>query len=138
MSNIITNPNGAFGYDDLQTSLFRVEAPFKASADIAAKAVVSIGTDGTIATALTDAASVAVGVTVNAIASGKTGNVVVYGIAENVPVNGATAAGAILKPSATTAGRLAATATPAAGEKLAVAIAASASNTTDVWVCKGL
>lgn len=134
----ISNPQGAFGYTDLQTTQFSIQAPFKASADVAAGAVVSIGTDGTIATALTDAPSVAVGVAVSAIASGKTGNVVVYGIAENVPVNGATAAGAILKPSATTAGRLAATATPAVGESLAIAIAASASNTTDVWVCKGL
>lgn len=134
----IHNPQGAFGYTDLQTTLFSIVAPFKAGADIAAGAVVSIGTGGTIATALTDAPSVAVGVAVDAISSGDTGNVVVYGIAENVPVNGATAAGAILKPSATTAGRLAATATPAVGEAIAIAISASASNTTDVWVCKSL
>jgi hypothetical protein len=133
----ITNPAGAFGYTDLQTKLFSVTAPFQASADIAAKAVVSIGTDGTVATAATDAPSVAVGVAVDAISAGKTGLVVISGIAEDVPVNGAVAAGNVVKASVTTAGRVAATATPGVGEALAIAINASASNTVDLWVCKG-
>jgi hypothetical protein len=49
-------------------------------------------------------------------------------------VAGAAAAGALLKRSVTTAGSLAATATPAAGEVIAISLAASASNTCDVWV----
>lgn len=134
----ITNPAGAFGYTDLRTTLFSVAGQFKASADVAAGAVVSIGTDGSVATALTDAPSLAIGIAPAAISSGKTGLVVTYGIAENVPCNGATAAGAVVKASATTAGRVAATATPGVGEAIGISIAASASNTCDVWVCKGV
>jgi hypothetical protein len=60
----ITNPNGAFGYTNLETKLFRTEAEFKTSAAIAgAPQVVAIGTDGTIAPAATDStASLSVGI----------------------------------------------------------------------------
>ncbi len=131
----ITNPAGAFGYTDLQTKLFSIEAPVLASAAVAAKRVVAFGTDGSVATAATDStASLALGITNDAIALGETGGAVVFGIAENVPCAGAVAAGDILKRSVTTAGYVSATATPAAGEVIGVALAASASSTVDVWV----
>ncbi len=131
----ITNPAGAFGYTDLKTKLWSLEAPFLASAAITAPAVVSIGTDGSVATTATDGAgALVVGIAVESIASGFTGGVVVHGIAENVTADGAITAGAILKRSATTAGAVAATATPAAGEAMGVAINASAGGTVDVWV----
>jgi hypothetical protein len=69
-----------------------------------------------------------------AIASGDTGGVIVGGVAEDVPCTGTVAAGALLIPSGTTAGYVAASATPAAGAVVGVAINASASNTVDVWV----
>lgn len=133
----IQNPQGAYGYSDLQTKLGQFVVSAKTSAAISTvPAVVAFGTDGTVATAATDGtASLARGVVLEAAESGDSVNVIVGGIAENVPVDGATAAGSVLKRSVTTAGRLAATATPAAGESLAIALAASASNTTDVWVC---
>jgi hypothetical protein len=136
----ITNPNGAFGYTNLETKLFRTEAEFKTSAAIAgAPQVVAIGTDGTIAPAATDStASLSVGIATRDAASGDTVKVVVYGIAENVPAAGAVTAGAILKRSATTTGSVSATASPAAGEAIGIAINASASNVVDVWVCKAV
>lgn len=131
----IGNPGGAFGYTDLQTQLYSTTAPFRSSAAITGPAVVAIGTAGTIATAATDGTpSLAIGIAQDSIASGKDGVVVVNGIAENVPCNGAVAAGDLLKRSVTTAGYVAATATPAAGEVIGVAINASSSNTVDVWV----
>lgn len=134
-SKTITNPNGAFGYTDLQTKLPSWPGEFSASAAITGPAVVAIGTDGTVATAATDGtAALTIGIAVESIASGDTGEVVCMGIAENVPAAGGVTAGALLKRSATTAGYVSATATPAVGEVIGVAINASASNTVDVWV----
>lgn len=131
----VTNPKGAFGYDDLESKLFRLTAEFEASAAITGPAVVAIGTDGKIAAAATNGtASLSVGIAQRSIASGKIGSVVVLGIAENVPANGAVAAGDLLKRSATTTGAVAATNAPADGEVIGVAINASASNVVDVWV----
>lgn len=133
----IVNPNGAFGYTDLQTKVGSLQMEFKTSAAVTAIQCVSIGTAGTIAESATNGtASLVIGIAPEAIASGDTGNVIVFGLAENVPCDGAVAAGDLLKRSATTSGSVAATATPAAGEVLGVAINASSSNTVDVWVCK--
>lgn len=134
----ITNPAGAFGYTDLDTQLYSQTAPFVTSAAVTAKRVVAIGTAGTIAIAATNGtASLSVGIARDAIASGQAGLVVVGGIAEDVPCDGAVAAGDILKRSVTTAGSVSATATPAAGEVIGTAINASSSNTVDVWVLPG-
>jgi hypothetical protein len=137
-SKAITNPAGAFGYTDLQTKLFSEAAPFVASAAVTAPAVVAIGTDGRVATAPTNGvAALCVGIAVDSIVSGQAGQAVVQGVAGQVPCDGAVSAGDLLKRSVTTAGRVSATATPAAGEVLAVAINASASNVVDVWVVPG-
>lgn len=133
----ISNPAGALGYTDLRTKLWAIEAPFETSAAVTAARLVAVDTTGKVATAATDGtASLVLGFAPDAIGSGKVGGVVVAGIAENVPCNGAVAAGDILKRSVTTAGYVAATATPAAGEVIGVAINASSSNTVDVWICK--
>lgn len=135
----IGNPLGAFGYTDLQTGLWYQPAEFKSSAAITAKRLVSIGTDGRVATTATDGtASLVIGVAVSAIASASSGEVIVAGIAEDVSAAGAVAAGDLLKRSATTAGYVSATATPVAGEVIGVAINASASNVVDVWIAKTL
>ena len=135
---LIENPQGAFGYSDLRSQLWAEEVSFKASAAVTAKRVVAIGTTGQVAIAATDGtATLCVGIAQNAIASGSTGMVVVQGIAEDVPATGAIAAGDFVKRSVTTAGSVSATATPALGEAIGVAINASASNTVDVWVQKG-
>ena len=138
-SKTINNPNGAFGYTDLQNGLWSLEAEFKTSAVIAgAPQCVSIGTTGLVAESATNGtASLVVGIArANATATGKTVSVIVMGIAENVPCDGAVAAGDLLKRSVTTTGSVAATATPAAGEVIGVAINASSANTVDVWVNK--
>lgn len=135
----IINAGGAFGYTDLQTTVFSIPAQFKASAAVTAARVVAIGTDGTVSTALTDAPAKAIGVARTAASTtNDTCLVTVFGIAPGVGANGAIAAGAIVKASATTAGYVAATATPAVGEAIGIAIAASASNVVDVWVCKAV
>lgn len=133
----IGNPLGAFGYTDLQTQLWCVEAPFVTSAAVTDKRCVAIGTTGLVAVAATNGtASLVVGIAQDAAASGGVCMVIVMGIAEDVPANGTVAAGDLLKRSVTTAGSVAATATPAAGEVIGVAINASSSNVVDVWVQK--
>ena len=135
----ITNPRGAYGGTVRPA---REVDSFKTSAAVAAKAVVAIATDGTyrVATAATNgSASLCVGIVGDtAAASGDQALVVTRGVVKSVPVDGAVSAGDILKRSVTTAGRLAATASPAAGERFAVALAASASNVVDVWVVQAL
>lgn len=134
----ITNPQGAFGVTDLQQKGWSLEAPMNASAAVTAKAVVAVGTTGKVAIAATNGtASLVVGIARDAIASGNNGEVIVHGFASAVPAAGAVAAGDLLKRSVTTAGSVSATATPAAGEVVGVAIAASASNVVDVWVSPG-
>lgn len=136
----ISNPNGAYGYTDLQTKLPSEQDEFSASAVIADRAVVALSSTGTVATALTNGvAATAFGIAVQpAAAAGEPIQVVTYGIAENVPCAGAVAHGDILKASATTAGRVSTTATPAAGEAIGFAIGASTANTVDVFVIKSL
>lgn len=132
---VITNPGGAFGYTDLETINYCATAPFRTSAAVSAKRVVAIGTTGLVATAATDGtASLTVGIAQSAIGSGSDGLIIIHGMAEDVPATGAVAAGDLLKRSVTTAGSVSATATPAAGEVIGVAINASASNVVDVWV----
>src|SRR5690606_39035791 len=94
---------------------------------------VAIGTDGRVAVAATDGtASLCVGIADENIAAGETGNVAVWGYKEGVVADGTIGAGALLKRSASTAGAVAATATPAAGEVIGVAVAASAGGTVKV------
>lgn len=135
----ITNPRGAYG---ATVSGPQIVESFRTSAAVAKGAVVAISvTTGlpTVATAATDStASLTVGVALAAAASGDQVQVATYGRVTDVPVDGATAVGAILKRSVTVAGRLAATATPAAGEAIGVSLAASSANTTTVWIAKSL
>lgn len=130
----ITNPLGAFGNAaDVSSSVDE----FKASTTVAAKAVVAIGTDYRVATAATNGtAALGIGVSLEAGVAGNLIQVATNGLVKAVPVDGAVAAGDTLKRSVTTAGKLAATASPATGEKLAVALAASASNVVDIWIAK--
>lgn len=132
----IANPAGAYGY---AADPGITEREFKSSAAVAAKSVVSVGTTGLVATSATNGtASLCVGFAVSAIASGATGQVATGGYLTGVPCDGTVAAGDIVKRSTTTAGSVAATATPAAGEPLGTAIAASASNTCSVLICRSL
>lgn len=133
----ITNPNLADGYTTVESVDLCTEK--KASAAITAKTVVSLGTDSKVAMSATNGtASLQLGIALRAIASGKTGTIVTSGVVENVPATGAVAAGDLLKRSVTTTGSVSATATPAAGEVIAVAIAASASNVVTVYIAKCL
>lgn len=137
----VVNPADAFGYTDLQTTLPSTVDPFLAAGvQAAGPKVVAISTTGAIATAATNGtASLVVGVAINGASINTSGSVLVVtrGMAENVPCDGAVAAGDALKRSVTTAGSVATTATPAVGELLGYAINASSANTVDVWVCKG-
>lgn len=136
MPQLITNANSAAGDSSLQTNLPCWQGSMQASAAITAKRVVAIGTDGRVATAATDGtASLTIGVAITAAAAANgIVQVVLGGIAENVPCSGTVAAGDLLKRNTTTAGWVQATATPAAGEVIGVAINGSSSNTVDVWV----
>lgn len=137
-SKTINAAGGAFGYTDLTNQLFSTQADFKTSAAVTATRVVAIGTTGLVATAATDGVSaLAIGVASETVASGDMTGIIVAGIAENVGANGTIAAGDIVKRSVTTAGYVAATATPGVGEAFGVAINASTSNTVDVWIRRG-
>lgn len=134
---MIQNPNLAYGLTTLDSP--EVTSEKKASAAVTAKTVVSLGTDSKVAMAATNGtASLQHGIAFRAIASGKTGTIVTMGVVENVPCDGAVAAGDRLKRSVTTTGSVAATATPAAGEVIGVALAASASNLCTMYVAKSL
>jgi hypothetical protein len=135
----ITNPLGAFGYTDVQTKMGALVWEFKAQSSITGPACVVLNTTGNVATAATNASTAAIiGICINSPTTNQVARVVVFGVAENVPTNGSVSALDRLKPSATTAGYVAATATPAANEVIGFAISASASNVTDVWVSKSL
>lgn len=142
MAEEIRNPLGA--YDQTATKPQQI-LTFKAGGTIAKGNVVRVsGTEAVItctSTAATDKQHSVVGVALNA-ANSTTGpkvvQVAVGGIVAAVPVDGATAVGAILKASATTDGSLAATATPGASEGIAISLAASASNATTVYIAKNI
>lgn len=139
MANPLSQPFGAYGYTDFQTKIQGFDLEFETSAAVTAKTVVAVGTDGKAAMAATDStASLCVGIALHAAASGDLVKVRVFGAVDNVPTTGSLAAGGIIKRSVTTTGSIATTASPAAGEALGFAINASASNVTDVFVCKSL
>jgi hypothetical protein len=126
---------GQFGYTDLRTQLWAQEATFQSTGVIVARNVVAIDTTGKVATAATNGtASLAIGISQDAATTSGDVSVIVFGVAENVSCNGAVAAGDLLKRSATTAGYVATTGTPTAGEVIGVAINASTANTVDMWV----
>src|SRR5690606_3798084 len=108
----ISNPGGVYGYTDLDTKGWQQSAPVIASAAVTGPAVVAIASDLTVATAATDAtAGLCRGIVTESVAADAATLMVVRGVVENMPVDGATTAGVVLKRSVTTAGRLAATAT---------------------------
>lgn len=132
----INNPAGAFG---LTADFPQSASEYLTSAAVTAKRVVAIGTTGLVAVAATNGTgSLQIGIARDTIASGAVGLIVERGIVTGVGADGAIAAGDRLKRSTTTTGFVQATATPAAGEVIAFAIAASGSNVVDVYVCKSL
>jgi hypothetical protein len=132
------NPNGQGGDAALQHTMPGDAEPFKAAGTITKGRCVSLSTTGTVTQSATDGtASLVVGIALQSAVSGDTLLVSTRGIAENAGAQGSIAAGDILKRSATSAGYVAATATPAAGEPIGVAFNASSSDTVDVWVSKG-
>lgn len=130
----IANPTGVYGQTP---SPWQQTAPVRAASNITGPGVVAFAsTTGTVALAATDStASLCRGIAVESQTAGQSFNMVVRGDpGVAIPVDGTVAQGAVLKRSTTTAGRLAATATPAAGEAFAVALAASSANACRVWV----
>lgn len=128
----INNPAGAFG---LTADFPRSASEYQASAAVTAKRVCAIGTNAKVAVAATNnTATLCIGISDAAIASGNVGLIVERGVVTGVTADGAIAAGDILKRSTTTTGAVQATATPVAGEGIAVAIAASAAGVVDVYV----
>lgn len=139
----ITNPLGAFpasGQTVAQaTDIGYTSRELKASTTVTALNVVAISTDSnyTVATAATNGTpGLVIGIALESGVAGNLVEVATEGLVKAVPVNGTVTGGDVLKRSVTTAGSLATTASPATGEKIAVAIAASASNVVDVIICK--
>lgn len=132
----ISNPAGAFG----QTAQFDgFKIPLLAAGAITGPAAVSLAaTVGYVTLAATDAPTQCIGIITDSAQSGHTTLVTILGVARSCPAAGTIAQFAILKPSATTAGRVSATATPVTGEAIGIAMAASASNVVDVWVEPGV
>ena len=138
MSKVFNNPQGQGGYTDLQTLMPGSVGTFKAAGTIAKGRCVSLSTTGTVTQSATDGtATLVVGISLESAVSGDSIKVATEGIAENVGAQGTINAGAIVIRSATSAGYVAASATPSAGEPIGIAFNASASDTVDVWVSKG-
>lgn len=135
----IHNPLGAFGYTTLDQILYSSEAEFKAQSAITGPAVVAINTTGNVATAATNGtAALCLGVAINSPAASEIAKVVIRGLAKAVPICGSVSPGDLLIRATTTAGRLMTSATPAAGETMAVAITtgSAANGTVDCWMLK--
>ncbi len=147
MASRLTNPGG-FGVQTLDDQLPSDRSSWlSAGGGIVAKTPVVLTTSGVLSATVgyTSTPSLVRGIAVNAAStSGVPVSVVTQGVVTGVPVSGATAAGAMLKLSTTayttggTAATLVATATPAAGECVAISLAASASGVTTVWVVGGI
>lgn len=142
----INNPTGAFGVTTLAEKAGGEAIQMQAAGLIFDKQVVSVNTLGKAVLAATDVlANLCIGIAVGGPGTSSNSSAIAYtnspvmvvtaGMVSGVPVDGASTAGAILKRSITTAGSLAATATPAVGgEGFAISLVASASNVTDVWI----
>lgn len=132
----ISNPQGAFGTTDLVEKFQPMTMELVATADIAARTVVTINTSLKVTTATTGAAiaGTTIGVTIDAIKSGRVGKVAVFGVVDNVPAQGAITAGSPVIASTSTAGAVAAKATPVANECLGWAITAAASSLVTIFV----
>lgn len=135
MSNVIGNPQGAFGVTSIQSNNPPVTRPMKAGAAIAAGVPVSITSTGTVATTATDGTAI-VGVSYGAAASGDNVLVITTGPAL-MSAGGATTLGTPVIRSATTAGYVTSSATPVNGTAVGFAMGASSSNQTWVWVLPG-
>jgi hypothetical protein len=138
MPRLVNDPSSVTS-SDLSAKTLPASRPLRASAAITAKRVVSYTTEANVATTATDGTpSLVAGIAVTAAAAtGDIVEVVWNGVVDNVPCEGTVSAGMLLTRSANTAGWVAATATPAEGEVVGVAINASASNVVDVLVGHG-
>lgn len=136
----LTNPVGAYGYTALSDGQELTLEEYRTSTTVTTNStVVAIGTDGRVAIAATNGvAALTIGI---AQETGSAANAVIevaiHGVVKSVPCDGAVAAGDVLIRSGTTAGSVKASATPSTGESLGFAIAASASNVVDMYVCQG-
>lgn len=138
-SKQITNPQGAYGVTDLEQQSWQEAPSFKTSGVVAAKNVVIIGTDGTVAAAATGStASLTLGVALEAGTTGDTIRVVTNGLVTGLVAQGTINQSSPLIRSGTTAAAVAASAAPAAGEAIGVAIAASSGGLVTAWICKSL
>lgn len=140
MAAWITNPTGAYGYTDLQTRVGNNAIPLKAAAAITAKSVVQWATtatsSGQVVTALTNGTLAAVlGIALDPVSAGGVVNVAIEGAVDEVYLNGSCdTLFTPLKRSATTAGRLATTATPAAWEVVGYALSTTTNTTGSISV----
>jgi hypothetical protein len=141
----IDNPRGAFGQTGGDAFSLYVEGQAATTAGIAAKRVVSVGTDGRFNVAATNADQKrCVGISVSTFpeASGGvngSGKVAVAGVVRGVPYTGTVNAGDALTRSSVSAGYVMAQAATNAshGAFVGVAINVDAANSVcDVWVKK--
>lgn len=135
MSNVVNNPQGAFGYTNIQSNNPPVTRAMKAGAAIAANVPVSVTSTGTVISTATDGVAI-IGVSYNAAASGDNVLVITTGPAL-VLAGGATTLGTPVIRSATTAGYITSSAAPVNGTSVGFALGASASGSSWVWVLPG-
>lgn len=138
-SKIIHPSTGAFGNSGVASKTPRIQNGYKASAAISGPKIVFLSADGTVATMASGSAAItALGVCINSPAAGEIAQVVESGIVQSVPVDGTCNANSVVIRSGTTNGSVTASATPAVGEVLGYAMAASASNTITMRVVKSI
>lgn len=139
-NGVISNPQGAFGTTDVVEKFQPIVMELVATADIAARTVVTLNSSGKITKATTGAAAAGtcVGVTVDAVKSGRVGKVAVFGPIDNVPATGTITAGSPVIADTTTAGNVLAKATPAVGECIGWAFAAASGGLVSIFVTKGI
>lgn len=130
---ITSNPGQVYGYDrGVDTS------QYIAAADINGPVLVSIDANGKVATTATNGAPrLVVGVCLNSPRAGEVASVAKIGqVVKDVPSTGTVNAGDFLTRSSTTAGSVAASATPSVGDVVGVAVTGATNNKVTVYVFK--
>ena len=136
----ISNPSGAFGYSSITDKGPRDTMEFSAGGTITGSPTgvgvpVSITSTGTVIATATDGVAI-VGVSYGAATSGKTLQAIVRGVAL-VSAGGVTTLGTPVIRSATTAGYVTSSASPAAGTVVGFALGASSGGNSYIWVAPG-
>lgn len=138
-SAVVVDPKGTLATEAHQR-FGSVVMEFEAAGTIPRRSVVLLNTSLKVAKAATGtaAAGTTLGIALEAATAGRVVQVVVFGPVDQVPADGAIAAGSPVIASTTTAGSVIAKAAPTTGEGLGWAPVAASGGYVTVWVNRSI